>query len=112
MDGVILDSNPLHRIAWEEYNRRHGIETTEAMQENMYGKRNDRIVRDFFGDHLTDSQVLAHGAAKEELYRELLRSRLCTMPGQTLVPGIREFLARHRSLALALATNAEPANVD
>ena len=33
MDGVILDSNPLHRQSWAEYNRRHGVETTEAMQQ-------------------------------------------------------------------------------
>jgi HAD superfamily hydrolase (TIGR01509 family) len=29
-----------------------------------------------------------------------------------LVPGIREFLDRHRDLALAVATNAEPPNVN
>jgi len=31
MDGVIVDSNPVHREAWEVYNRRFGIETTEEM---------------------------------------------------------------------------------
>jgi beta-phosphoglucomutase len=112
MDGVIIDSNPLHRIAWAEYMRRHGVETTEAMQQRMYGKRNDEIVRDFFGDHpgvhLSDDEVFAHGAAKEALYREMMKPRI----EESLVPGIREFLARHRNLDLAVATNAEPANVD
>ena len=49
MDGVIVDSNPVHRNAWSIYNRRFGIETHEAMQQRMYGKRNDEIVRDFLG---------------------------------------------------------------
>ena len=49
MDGVIVDSNPVHRNAWSIYNRRFGIETDEAMQQRMYGKRNDEIVRDFLG---------------------------------------------------------------
>jgi HAD superfamily hydrolase (TIGR01509 family) len=108
MDGVIVDSNPLHRAAWEEYNRRHGLETTEAMQQRMYGKRNDDIVRDFFGMNLTDEEVFAHGAAKEALYREMLRPGL----EAALVPGIRGFLERHMAIPKAVATNAEPANLN
>jgi len=108
MDGVIIDSNPWHRIAWAEYTRRHGVEMTEAMQQRMYGKRNDEIVRDFLGAHLDDPEVFAHGAAKEALYREFMKPRTA----DSLVPGIREFLARHRTLDLAVATNAEAANVD
>jgi len=108
MDGVIVDSNPWHRISWSEYMRRHGIEMTEAMQQRMYGKRNDEIVRDFFGDRLSDAEVFAHGAAKEALYREMMEPHI----EESLVPGIREFLARHPNPDLAVATNAEPANVD
>lgn len=108
MDGVIVDSNPWHRAAWTEYNRGFGIETTDAMQQRMYGKRNDELIRDFFGTYLSDAEVLAHGAAKEALYRELMRPCL----DDALVPGIRGFLTRHRGLKLAVATNAEPANVD
>jgi beta-phosphoglucomutase len=108
MDGVIIDSNPCHRDAWREYTRRYGVEMTDAMQLRMYGKRNDEIIRDFLGPDLDDAQVFAHGAAKEELYRELMRPRL----ESALVPGIREFLARHSDIHMAVATNAEPANVD
>jgi beta-phosphoglucomutase len=108
MDGVIIDSNPWHRIAWSEYTRRHDVEMTEAMQQRMYGKRNDEIIRDFLGAHLDDGEVFAHGAAKEALFREFMKPRT----GESLVPGIREFLARYRNLDLAVATNAEAANVD
>ena len=108
MDGVIVDSNPLHRESWAEYNRRHGVETTEAMQQRMYGKRNDMIVRDYLGQHLTDAEVFAHGAAKEKLYREMLAPRL----EETLVPGLVEFLERHRDMPMAVATNAERPNVE
>jgi beta-phosphoglucomutase family hydrolase len=108
MDGVIVDSNPLHRESWAEYNRRHGVETTEAMQQRMYGKRNDDIVRDFFGAHLADAEVYAHGAAKEQLYREMIRPAL----NESLVPGVREFLERHRGEPVGMATNAEPENVE
>jgi len=74
----------------------------------MYGKRNDQIVRDFFGGGLSDEEVFHHGAAKEALYREMLLPRI----GAAIVPGLREFLQRHSPLPKAVATNAEPANVD
>jgi len=108
MDGVLIDSNPLHREAWVAFNRRYGLETTEQMHQRMYGKRNDEIVRDFFGAELVDEEVIARGAAKEELYREMAGPQL----EQMLVPGIREFLAEYRDAPAAVATNAEPANVE
>jgi beta-phosphoglucomutase family hydrolase len=108
MDGVIIDSNPVHREVWAAYNRRFGIETDEAMQQRMYGRRNDDIVRDFFGGHLTLAEVRAHGAAKERLYRETIGPVL----NEALVPGLREFLERHCHQPLGVATNAEPENVE
>jgi beta-phosphoglucomutase family hydrolase len=107
MDGVIIDSNPIHRRAWELYNRRFGVETTEEMHTRMYGKRNDQIVRDYLGDHLSDEEVFEHGAAKERLFRELADPGL----ESALVPGVRGFIARHRDLPMAIASNAEMANV-
>lgn len=108
MDGVIVDSNPLHRESWTEFNRRHGLVTTDAMLEGMYGRRNDQIVRDFFGAGLTDDEVAAYGAAKEEIYREMLADRI----DRTLVPGLKGFLELYRGAPLAVATNAEPENVN
>jgi beta-phosphoglucomutase len=108
MDGVIVDSNPVHREAWAVFNRRYGVETTEAMQQRMYGRRNDDIVRDFLGAHLTDEEVRAHGAAKERLFRDTIQPVI----EEALVPGVREFLERHCGQPIGLATNAEPANVE
>lgn len=108
LDGVIVHSNPVHRTAWEQYNRRFGLRTDEGMLERMYGRHNDDIVRDYFGAGLSAEAVAAHGAAKERLYREIMEPRL----EQSLVPGVREFLARHRGVPAAVASNAEAANID
>ena len=108
MDGVIVDSNPLHRAAWAEYTQRFGIIATSDMQNRMYGRRNDEIVRDFLGADLTDTQVHEHGKAKEQLFRERMASHLQT----SLLPGVREFLAAHGNLGRAIATNAEAANLN
>ncbi len=108
MDGVIVDSNPTHRRAWELFNRRYGLETTEAMHQRMYGKHNSDIVRDYFGPDLDDAEVAARGAAKEALYRELAGAGI----EQMLVPGVRAFLEEHRARPMGVGSNAEPANVE
>jgi len=107
MDGVIVDSNPFHRQAWAAFNRRFGLETTDAMQQFMYGRRNDEIVRGFFGGGLSVEEVAARGAAKERLYREMAAGKV----EQMLSPGLRPFLERRRGAPMAVASNAEPANV-
>ena len=108
MDGVIVDSNPLHRDAWVKFNASQGLATTEAMQQRMYGKRNDEIVQDFFGGGLSPQEVFARGAAKEAIYREMVGPLL---PG-ALVPGLRAFLERYQDVPTGCATNAEAANVE
>jgi beta-phosphoglucomutase-like phosphatase (HAD superfamily) len=109
MDGVVIDSNPLHREVWTEYNRQHGIETTAEMRARITGKRNDEVVRDFFGAGLSEAEILAHGRQKEALYRALMRERLC----EAIVPGLPEFLGWWAGkVDIGLVTNAEPANVD
>jgi beta-phosphoglucomutase len=108
LDGVIVDSNPVHVEVWRAYLKRYGIDPGDSLPDSMYGRRNDDIVRDFFGRHLTPEEVLAHGAAKEALYRQAIKPQL----QQRLVPGVVPFIGRHRKRPKGLATNAEPANAE
>jgi len=108
MDGVIVHSTPLHNQAWQEYLRRHGIEQSmETIETKMLGKHNDAIVRIFFGDDLPAAVVARHGAQKEKLFREIMAPRL----QEFLVPGVCEFVRAHAGGPIAVATNAEAANV-
>ena len=108
MDGVILDSTAVHVEAWQAYLREHEINVPD-LAARMLGKHNAELVRDFFtGRPLSDDDVKQHGARKEQMYRDLMDPRF----ERSLVPGIREFLRRHRGVAMGIATNAEPANVD
>jgi beta-phosphoglucomutase family hydrolase len=107
MDGVLVDSNPVHREAWIQFNRRYGIETTDAMLERMYGKHNADIVRDYFGPDLNIDEMVARGAEKEALYREIVAYRI----EEVLVRGLRQFLEKYRPAPMAVASNAEPENV-
>ena len=108
LDGVVIDSMPTHTLAWERYLESNGIDPSN-IEARMHGKRNDDLVRDLFGAHLSDAAVFEHGAAKERLFREMIGATL----EQKLVPGIREFLAEaSKTVPLAVGTNAEPDNVD
>lgn len=107
LDGVIINSNSVHAIAWRKYLAQFGKDSAE-IERTMFGKRNDDIVREVFGGQLTEAEVAAHGAAKEAIYRELMRPQL----EDNLVPGVRSFLQRHDGLPMAIASNAERPNVD
>jgi beta-phosphoglucomutase len=108
LDGVVVDSMPTHTLAWERYLEANGIDP-QNVESRMHGKRNDDLVRDLFGSHLTASEVFNHGAAKERLFREIIGSTLAAK----LVPGVREFVEQaSKTVPLGVGTNAEPANVD
>lgn len=109
MDGVLIESTKLHTEAWERYLKRQGISNPDVMS-RMLGKRNDEIVVALFGEGLAHEEIVEHGAAKERLYREMMGPVL----GDHLVRGVTEFVhaANAAQIPCALATNAEPLNVD
>lgn len=107
LDGVIVDSMPVHELAWRQYLESLGFDGGD-IPSRMHGRRNDEIVRDFLGEAIDHEAVLAHGAAKERVFRNMLRERLL----DHLVPGIAEWLDHVEGAPLALATNAERANID
>jgi len=107
LDGVIIDSMPMHVSAWRIYLNRLGI-PIEDLEMRMHGRRNDELVLELFGDHLSAAEVFEHGAAKERLFREMMQPAL----EAKIVPGVRDFLMRADGIPRALASNAEPANID
>ncbi|MSV35220.1 MAG: HAD family hydrolase [Bryobacterales bacterium] len=107
LDGVIVDSMPVHERAWERYVASLGLAGSDVAV-RMHGRRNDEIIRDLLGPDTAPHVIEEHGSAKERLYREMLGSRLASH----LVPGVAGWLDRVAGAPLALATNAERANVD
>jgi beta-phosphoglucomutase len=108
LDGVIIDSMPVHEKAWYEYLRRSGI-SVEGLLNQMHGRKNEEILRDFLGSEITDREIVTHGAGKEQLFREMIQGHL----SNHLVPGVRKFLSRAEGVVpMAVASNAERANVD
>jgi len=107
LDGVIVDSMPMHTEAWRTYLERLGIIESD-IENQMHGRRNDEIVRALIAADLPPDEVFQHGAEKERLFREMMLPRL----EDHMVAGIREFLERTNGTPRAVASNAEPANID
>lgn len=107
LDGVIIDSMPFHQRAWQQYLEVTGIGAGDSL-DFMHGQRNEEIVRGLLGPGADLGTVIAHGAAKEQMYRDMLRERL----GEQLVAGVADWLEHVAGAPIALATNAERANVD
>ncbi len=108
MDGVLVHSMPLHTRAWERYLDGLGIQVDD-LERRMHGKRNSELVNDLIASNLTEEVVFAHGAGKERLFREMM---LADSMEQYQIPGLPEFLERHKNLPMAVGSNAEPANID
>jgi HAD superfamily hydrolase (TIGR01509 family) len=107
MDGVLIDSNPMHAAAWIEYLGEHGL-PSDGIDTWMAGKRNDQIMRILLGETASEEEIFAHGAAKETLFRQMMAPHV----EERLMPGLRPFLDTLAGLPVGLGSNAEPANVD
>ncbi len=108
LDGVLVHSMPMHVIAWEHYLDRLGV-AVENLEARMHGKRNSELVQDFLGKTVSEEVAFEHGQAKERLFRELL---LKEDLNRYQVPGVFDFLERHKDTPKAIGSNAEPENID
>jgi beta-phosphoglucomutase len=107
LDGVLINSMPLHTRAWEVYLEKLGIKAVE-IEARMHGKRNPELVRELIGADLPEQVVFEHGAAKERLFRELMAAEI----DRYGIAGLMDFLERHRDVPKAVASNAERANIE
>jgi HAD superfamily hydrolase (TIGR01549 family) len=108
LDGVLVDSMPLHVEAWRQYLTLHSI-PVDDLEGAMHGRRNSELVRGWFGEQLTEDLVLGHGAAKERLWRELIVKEGLD---RYRIAGIVDFLDRYPHVPKAIGSNAEPENID
>jgi len=108
MDGLMIDSEPLHKEAWQITLRRFGYELDEALFAQLVGLRTREdavLLREHF--HLpVKAEVLAR--QRNDLF-------LASLPGRVKpMPGLRELIAQVRGCGLfsAVATSGERRYVD
>ncbi|MGH2495856.1 MAG: HAD family hydrolase [Ktedonobacteraceae bacterium] len=90
LDGVIIDSADEHRRAWQRLAREEGIPFTDADFWATFGKRNDDIIPQRWGN--VSQERLQQLAERKELYfREFIREAVAPLPGSMeLMRGLHE----------------------
>jgi beta-phosphoglucomutase len=108
MDGTLVDTRQEHWLAWRESLAAEGYKLEWETFICSFGQRNDRILRDIFGDDLPNSEVARIGDEKEAMYRKVLRNR-----GVRLLPGTARLMdgAAARGWSQALASSAPRENL-
>ncbi len=108
MDGVIIDSNPFHKIALKQFCKKYGQDLSEdQLKEKIYGRTNKDWIVNVFGNVDADT-LRMYAEEKEALFRELYANDI------KLVDGLLDFLKAldSQKIPRAIATSAPRANVD
>ena len=107
MDGTLVDSMLFHIQAWMDLLAERGMRATpDAFLRQTGGKTNHQILREVFGECLSEAEIAAYAERKEALYRSLYRSHLKPLAG--LVEFLNE--AQRLHIPMAVATSAGKAN--
>jgi beta-phosphoglucomutase family hydrolase len=109
MDGTLIDSEEFHWIAWRSTMANEGVAITREQFLSSFGRRNDSIVPAWLGAAATPERVERISNAKEEVYRELVRTK-----GMKPLPGVASWLQRlyEQRWMQAIASAAPRANVE
>jgi HAD superfamily hydrolase (TIGR01509 family) len=108
MDGVLVDSNPAHKIALKRFCHQHGFDLTEDdLRNKIYGRTNKGWITNLFGE-LPPEQLAQYGTEKEAIFRDIYA------PDIVAVKGLIEFLEQMAKAGIpqAVGTSAPRANVD
>jgi len=111
LDGVVVDSNPFHYIAWTNFLLKFGIEINgDIFRKVISGTTNEYAFSKLFGRDFSAAEVQELG---DEIEVEF-RSTISQSADFREVTGLSALLsaARNAGLKIALATSAPPENVE
>lgn len=101
MDGVLINSHPVHRAAWRQFLQSIGTEVSEdELAFILEGRTRTEILRHFLGN-LAEENLQGYGRRKDEIFRAMEHEI-------TLISGVLEFVRQlnSRGIACAVATSA------
>ena len=106
-DGVIVDSHPVHKRAWERFLDSVGrVASEEELQFVLDGRTRDDILRHFLGD-LDTEKINEYGHRKEQFFRD-------EAADVQTIEGLRTFLQNleEAQLALGIASSGSKGRVE
>jgi len=109
MDGVIVDSNPYHKISLNQFFEKYGLSVTEEeLHEKLYGRRNQEWIPLIFNKNLTEEEIEKYSYEKEALFRKVYANDVVALNG------LEDFLKTLNDAAIpcAVGTSAPKENAD
>ena len=106
VDGTLIDSGAAHWQSWREIFAREGYpDLDEPTFISWFGRRNDEILRDYFGPEIPDETLAWLAEEKESHYRDGLRRQ-----ASILMPGVDSWLDRLAAAGWRLGIASSAAN--
>jgi HAD superfamily hydrolase (TIGR01549 family) len=108
MDGVIVDSKPFHRQAWQSFCAEARHQMSDEDFEAVFGRRSQDVIRSIFGTHFSKEEVEAFGKEIDRRFRSLVVGHI------EPVSGLKEFMASlsRGRIPMGLATSGSLKNVE
>lgn len=108
MDGVIIDSNPFHKISLRQFCEKYGYHLSDQeLISKIYGRTNKDWIANLFGA-LSKEELSRYGEEKEALFREIYKNDISALRG---LPEFLESL-KENNIPIAIGTSAPRSNVD
>jgi beta-phosphoglucomutase len=109
MDGVIIHSNPFHKIALHQFCEKYGYHLTEDQLRNkIYGRTNKQWITNLFERDISPAEMHQLAEEKEGIFRELYKNDIKALDGLEI------FLKKmdEQKIPRAIGTSAPRSNVD
>lgn len=108
LDGTLIDSAEWHWLSWQEILHAEGYPITQEEFLLGFGRRNDEILREYFGEEADTDRLARIGEVKENRYREYVEQH-----GVVVLPGVEEWLdfLAEDGWQMAIASSAPTENL-
>ena len=81
MDGVIVDTEPIHEKVWKKFFNSHGVTVTEDDLKNMKGKSGVAVVKMFLPNASSDEEAQKLRNERADVFLEELKHNINEVKG-------------------------------
>ncbi len=108
LDGTLIDSAAWHWLSWKEILHAEGYPITHEEFMRGFGRRNDEVLREYFGEEAEADRLIQIGEDKESRYRDYVEEH-----GVVVLPGVEDWLGflAEDGWQLAVASSAPVENL-
>lgn len=108
MDGVLVDTGPIHFASWKKLAEKLEVKFTKEFFEETFGQRSIPITKKLVGEDIEESRIKKWANLKEKYYREMMQDKIEALPG--VISLIKDL--KRNDYKLAVGSSGPPKNVD